>query len=337
MPPKVSVILPTYNAATTLQAAIQSCLDQSFSDFELIIIDDGSTDETIQILTIFSKSDSRIKIFSNTHNGIVAALNFGILQAKGELIARMDADDVMYPERLEKQIEFLNNNKEIDLVSCLVEHGGHATMQEGYATHVHWINSITSTEDINVNRFVESPIAHPSVVFRKQITENFGVYQNGDFPEDYELWLRWLDAGIKMGKVKRQLLYWNDLASRLSRLDDRYSSDAFNKIKTNYLIKYLKEKIKGRKIWLCGAGRGTRKKSDLLLVSNYSFGGYLDVDPKKTGKVFNGLLVFEAEDMPEKELAYVVSYVGTRGARDEIRTMLKRKKFEEGTDFIMAS
>ncbi|HET6989805.1 MAG TPA: glycosyltransferase family 2 protein, partial [Bacteroidia bacterium] len=123
---------------------------------------------------------------------------------------------------------------------------------------------------------------------------------------------------------------------RLSRMDERYSNEAFNRIKTNYLIRFLEDKINGRKIWLCGAGRGTRKKSDLLLESAYSFGGYLDVDPKKTGKIFSGLAVTLAEDMPAKEDAYIVSYVGTRGARDEIRRMLKRNDFVEGSDFIIA-
>lgn len=333
---KVSIILPAYNAAQTIGTAVRSCLDQSYPELELVVIDDGSTDETPAILQHLAQTDHRINIISNPHKGIVEALNSGIAASKGNFIARMDSDDVMYPERIAKQMQALEKNPGLGLVSCLVEHGGNATTQEGYATHVHWINSIISPEEIALNRFVESPIAHPSVMFRKELVEKHGGYHNGEFPEDYELWLRWMDAGVEMGKVTRQLLYWNDLSGRLSRIDERYSNEAFNRIKTNYLIRFLEDKVKGRKIWLCGAGRGTRKKSDLLLESDYSFGGYLDVDPKKTGKIFNGLAVCEAEDMPEKEEAYIVSYVGTRGARDEIRRMLRRKDFVEGVDFVMA-
>ncbi len=332
----VSIILPVYNGAATIASAVHSCLQQSHKEFELILIDDGSTDGTTAILAQLKQIDPRIKIISGEHQGIVAALNLGIAQSTGSCIARMDADDVMYPERLERQLKELNENKQFGLVSCLVEHGGNAKTQEGYATHVHWINSVCSSEDIALNRFVESPMAHPSVMFRKELVEKYGGYRDGDFPEDYELWLRWMDAGVVMGKVTRQLLYWNDLSGRLSRIDERYSNEAFNRIKTNYLVRFLEDKIKGRKIWLCGAGRGTRKKSDLLLESAFAFGGYLDVDPKKTGKVFNGLTVSEAEDMPAKEDAYIVSYVGTRGARDEIRRMLRRKEYVEGVDFVMA-
>ncbi|MEO5641691.1 MAG: glycosyltransferase [Bacteroidia bacterium] len=333
---KVSILLPVYNAAETIAAAMTSCLQQSFNDFELVLVDDGSTDKTAELIQQFSKSDNRIRIISNPHKGIVEALNIGIANAQGNFIARMDADDVMYPERLANQVKALEQHKEFGLVSCLVEHGGNAKSQEGYATHVNWINSIITPDEIALNRFVESPISHPSVMFRKELVEKYGGYRGGDFPEDYELWLRWMDAGVVMGKVPQQLLFWNDLSERLSRIDDRYSNEAFNRIKTNYLVRFLQDKIKGRKIWLCGAGRGTRKKSDSLLESGYTFGGYLDVDPKKTGKVFNGLPVLEAEDMPSKEDAYIVSYVGTRGARDEIRRMLRRKYFTEGKDFVMA-
>ncbi len=338
MPQQVSIILPAYNAAQTIALAAASCLHQSYADFELIIIDDGSTDETAAILEQISQTDKRIRIISHPQNkGIVESLNTGIIASCGNFIARMDADDVMYPERIAIQIEFLLQNNDIGLVSCLVEHGGDAITQEGYATHVNWINSIIASEAIALNRFVESPLSHPSVMFRKELAEKHGNYRAGDFPEDYELWLRWMDAGVKMGKVPKQLLFWNDLTGRLSRMDERYSDEAFNRIKTDYLARFIKDKVKGRKIWLCGAGRGTRKKSDLLLEeSGFTFGGYLDVDPKKTGKVFNGLCVSEAEDMPGKEEAYIISYIGTRGARDEIRRMLWRKEFKEGDDFVMA-
>jgi glycosyltransferase involved in cell wall biosynthesis len=337
MSQQVSIILPVFNAEQTIGSAVASCVEQSYPDFELIIVDDGSTDETKSILEQISRTDSRIRHISNSENkGIVASLNRGIEESRGSFIARMDADDVMYPERITKQAEFLGSHPDIGLVSCLVEHGGDAKTQEGYATHVHWINSIMVPGEIALNRFVESPLAHPSVMFRKELVEKHGGYRAGDFPEDYELWLRWMDAGVKMGKVPRQLLFWNDLSGRLSRLDERYSDEAFNRIKTNYLVQFLEDKVKGRKIWLCGAGRGTRKKSDLLFESNLSFGGYLDVDPKKTGKVFNGLRVSEAEDMPGKEEAYVISYIGTRGARDEIRRMLWRRGYKEGDDFVMA-
>jgi glycosyltransferase involved in cell wall biosynthesis len=333
---EVSIILPVYNAAHSVKAAVRSCLEQGYRDFELIIIDDGSTDETPVLIREMAGKDKRIKILHHPHKGIVSALNDGIAAASGIYIARMDADDVMYPERIRRQAEFLDENPQTGLVSCLVEHGGHPELQEGYARYIHWINSLTEADEISLNRFVESPLAHPSVMFRKVLIEKYGAYREGDFPEDYELWLRWMDAGVQVKKIPKQLLFWSDLSGRLSRMDERYSPEAFNRIKTDYLVRFLKEKINGRKIWLCGAGRGTRRKSDLLLNSGLIFGGYIDVDPLKEGKSFNGLEVCGVEGIPDKKEAYLVSYVGTRGARDEIRRDLLLRGFEEGNDFVMA-
>ena len=334
----VSIILPVYNAAPSIKAAINSCLAQTFSDFELIIIDDGSTDDTLSILKKLASNDNRIKIISNPHKGIVESLNLGILESKGNFIARMDADDEMFTQRIEKQIEFLKNNPSIGLVSCLVEHGGDSKSQEGYALHVNWINSIITSEEIELNRFVESPIAHPSVLFRKKICEKHGMYREGNFPEDYELWLRWMDEGIKIAKLPEILLRWNDLPKRLSRTDARYSNDAFQRIKAGYLAEFITEQIKSnrRKLWLCGAGRITRQKSAFLIASGLEIGGFVDVDPNKIGKVLNGFPVISLEELPEKEKSYVVSYVGNRGAREDIRRDLKIRGLVEGMDFVMA-
>lgn len=334
----VSIILPVYNAAPSIKAAINSCLAQTFSDFELIIIDDGSTDDTLSILKKLASNDNRIKIISNPHKGIVESLNLGILESKGNFIARMDADDEMFPQRIEKQIEFLKNNPSIGLVSCLVEHGGDSKSQEGCALHVNWINSIITSEEIELNRFVESPIAHPSVLFRKEICDQHGSYRDGNFPEDYELWLRWMDEGIKIAKLPEILLRWNDLPKRLSRTDARYSNEAFQRIKAGYLAEFITEQIKsnGRKLWLCGAGRITRQKSAFLIASGLEIGGFVDVDPNKIGKVLNGFPVISLEELPNKKESYVVSYVGNRGAREDIRRDLKIRGLVEGMDFVMA-
>ncbi|MCX6311668.1 MAG: glycosyltransferase [Bacteroidetes bacterium] len=293
----VSIILPVYNAAPSIKAAINSCLAQTFSDFELIIIDDGSTDDTLSILKKLASNDNRIKIISNPHKGIVESLNLGILESKGNFIARMDADDEMFTQRIEKQIEFLKNNPSIGLVSCLVEHGGDSKSQEGYALHVNWINSIITSEEIELK-----------------------------------------DEGIKIAKLPEILLRWNDLPKRLSRTDARYSNEAFQRIKAGYLAEFITEQIKsnGRKLWLCGAGRITRQKSAFLIASGLEIGGFVDVDPNKIGKVLNGFPVISLEELPEKEKSYVVSYVGNRGAREDIRRDLKIRGLVEGMDFVMA-
>lgn len=332
----ISVILPVYNSAPWIGRCVESILAQTFRDFELIIVDDGSTDETPLLLEQFARADQRTRLIREEHRGVTGAFNRGLEEARGEFIARMDADDEMLPQRLEKQIDFLGKNPGTGVVSCLVQHGGHPEMQKGYSVYIDWINTLITPDQIALNRFVEAPVANPSVLFRRALAEQLGSYRHGNFPEDYELWLRWMDAGVRIAKVPEVLLTWNDPPTRLSRTDDRYSDEAFQRAKAGYLAKFIRENLGGRKLWLCGAGRITRQKSALLVAENLPVGGYVDVDPKKIGKQYAGFPVVGIDGIPGKETAYVVSYVANRGAREDIREMLLEKGFAEGADFILA-
>ena len=120
--PRVSVILPVRDAEKTLASAIESILGQTEKNFELLLVDDGSTDASPRILKEFAVSDGRIRVFSNANRGIVEALNLGLSEAKSPFLARMDADDVSLPDRLKCQCDFLDANPEVGLVACLVEH-----------------------------------------------------------------------------------------------------------------------------------------------------------------------------------------------------------------------
>ena len=255
--PKISILMPVRDASGTLPVVLESVRCQTFADWELLVVDDGSKDETAGILASAARADARIRVLSQAAFGIVEALQRGCAAARGEFIARMDADDRIPPERLLRQLEFFVCHPQLGVVSCRVRHGGDPTVQAGYAAHVAWINSLLTPEDIALRRFVESPLAHPSVMFRRRLLQEHGGYESGDFPEDYELWLRWMDAGVQFGKVDAELLLWNDLATRLSRTDQRYRPDAFYRIKCLYLARWLKRELEPfREIWLWGAGRG---------------------------------------------------------------------------------
>jgi glycosyltransferase involved in cell wall biosynthesis len=336
MSPAISIILPVYNAVSSIETAVASCLAQTMTDFELVIVDDGSTDGTAERLNELAISDKRIRVISLAHGGVAIAFNEGMRAANGKYFARMDSDDEMMPARLKKQFQFLEENPHIGLVSSLVTHGGNAKSQEGYGVYINWINSLIAPGEIYAKRFVESPVANPSVMFRRELPEKSGDCRNGDFPEDYELWLRWLEAGVRMAKIPEILLKWNDPPGRLTRIDERYAPRAFNRVKTGYLVRYLNRKVNGRKIWLCGAGRATRRKSDLLFAEIQGIAGYIDADPLKANRGYNNLPVISPEEIPSVREAYIVSYVTNRGAREQIHAMLREKGFLEGNDFILA-
>ena len=336
--PAISVILPVYDAAQTLDEAIECIIDQTETDFELLLIDDGSTDDSRDIIESWAKIDSRIRPFYLSHNGIVNALNTGLDEAQGRYIARMDADDISLPNRLRLQRNFLDAHPETGLVAGLVDHYGDQQKNAGYYHYINWINKQITYDDILLHHFIESPLAHPSVMFRRECVEQYGGYRDGNFPEDYELWLRWLEAGVVMQKISEPVLLWRDLPGRLSRTHERYHPDAFYKIKAGYLARWLKQHNPHHpEVVICGSGRTTRKRAEYLLGHGIRFKAYVDVDPNKIGRKIHGAPVGSIEDIPEPGDCFMVSYVGNRGANDEIRRDLILKNYREGRDFIFAA
>lgn len=343
--PRVSVVLPVRDAVPTVAAAIGSIRAQTLAEWELIVVDDGSGDGTAAVLSDLAGADSRIRVITQGPQGVAAAFNAGIAAARGEFVARMDADDAAHPERLAEQAAFLAApaNRDIGVVSSLVAFGGDRTQGEGYALHVDWLNTLVTPEQIALNRFVESPLANPSVMFRRDLLARHGGCREGDFPEDYELWLRWLDAGVRMAKVPRVLLTWNDAPTRLTRIDARYGPEAFFRMKAEWIARELERVGPGRPVWIWGAGRHTRKRAAHLESWGVRIAGYIDVDVKKTGRGLGGtgLPVIAPEALPaagesaEGGQVFVLSYVTSRGARDYNRAQLVARGYVEGRDFLL--
>jgi glycosyltransferase involved in cell wall biosynthesis len=338
MKPAVSVVMPAWNAAATVAAAVASVRAQTLRAWELVFVDDGSSDGTLVAVEEAAKGDARMRVLRCEHGGIVAALNSGIAAARAALIARMDADDVMMQDRLAAQVGFLEAHPEIGVVSCLVEFGGDRAAARGYALHVDWINSIAEPDAIARNRFIESPLAHPSVMFRRELIDRHGGYAETGGPEDYELWLRWMDAGVRFAKVPEVLLRWNDAPARLSRTDERYGESAFYGCKCRYLARWLQAHVAAeRRILLWGAGRITRKRFSVLGEHGTQIAGYIDIDPGKVGSRVAGVPVIGPDAIPARETCFVVGGVGVRGAREMHRAMLEARGFAEGVDFIFAA
>jgi glycosyltransferase involved in cell wall biosynthesis len=331
----VSIVMPVRDGCETLGAAMDSILAQTWRDWELIAVNDGSTDATEEILTNCARQDSRVRVVSTPPRGIAQALQTGCHASAGEWIARMDGDDLMRPDRLHRQMTCARLNPEVGVVSGQVRYGGGSA---GYAAHVDWVNSLCTHEEMFLRRFVEAPVAHPSVMFRSGLLEKHGGYRDGDFPEDYELWLRWMEAGVRFGKVPDEVLVWNDPPGRLSRTDPRYDVGRFYETKCGYLASWLRGHVDpGRALWLWGAGRVTRRRFDFLERSGFRFEGFIDVDAKKANRHRDGRLVVMADELPERDRAFIIVGVSNRGARELITGHLTSRAWVEGRDFLLAA
>jgi len=180
--PKISVVMSVYNGEKYLKEAVDSILNQSFKDFEFIIINDGSTDGSKEILENYK--DERIRLFNNQNQGLIGSLNEAIGYSRGEYIARMDADDISLPERLEKQISFMESKK---IVLC----GSWAEVIDSIGNTIkHYIYPPIGSKKIRLYSIIHCPFIHPSVMFRKEIFEKVGGYKSYKNIEDYELWTR---------------------------------------------------------------------------------------------------------------------------------------------------
>ncbi len=202
--PTISVLLPIYNSAAYLKTALQSLTDQHFSDFELIIINDGSTDNCEQIINSFN--DSRIVYHKNkTNKGLIFSLNFGINIAKGKYIARMDADDICHPERFLKQVQFLSANENIAVVATTVNFiNKNGEIAENWELD---LKTILPTDIKNTMPF-QNCIAHPSIMIRTEIAKENLYNYNCKNREDYDLWLRLLNKNYSIAKLNEKLLYY---------------------------------------------------------------------------------------------------------------------------------
>lgn len=205
---KVSILLPVYNAAPFLAEAIHSILNQSFGDFELIILNDGSEDNSKEI--IFSFSDSRIRYIENETNlGLIKTLNKGVEICEGKYIIRMDADDICVPGRIEKQLRFMEKHPDVGL--C----GTWAYVIDNKGTITGKIINQTSTSFISVSLLFSVPLIHPSTCFRASILKQ-NLYHEVPVAEDYDLWCR-LNEQTKIANIPDFLLYYRWHNTNISR------------------------------------------------------------------------------------------------------------------------
>nr|WP_319998610.1 glycosyltransferase family 2 protein [uncultured Draconibacterium sp.] len=329
MYPEVSVILPYFNAELTLQRAISSILEQSFTHFELLLINNNSTDKSADIARQAAQNDSRIILLDEKIPGVANAMNCGLKNARARFISRMDADDVAHPEKLQKQYNYLENNPIIDFLGSEVEYVPHIAENKGFRRFIDWTNSFHTPEEVALKQFIEIPVVNPTIFFRRQLFEKYGGCHDGNFPEDYEMQLRYLSHGAKMAKLPEKLLEWHDYSTRLTRTDERYSTEAFFQTKAFYFKQWSEQHNPFHpNIWIWGAGRKTRQRSTFLQEHGLNIEGYIDIKKTKPNALFY-------KELPQPGQLFIVSMVTNTGAGEKNREFLIQRNYAEGKDFIL--
>lgn len=331
--PLVSVLLPYCNASPALDAAIASIAAQTFSQWELLLIDNASTDESTLIAQRWADHDPRITLLHEPRIGIAHALNSGLAQASGMYIARMDADDVSPPERLVKQVAYLEAHPEVGVLGTRTAFASTMHESRGMQAFVDWQNKILSPREHYVKRFVDAPLAHPTVMFRRELVSAHGGYDTGPLPEDHELWLRWMDAGVRFAKLPEELLTWNDHSGRLSRTHPNYSVDSFFTTKAKWLARWMKRKLDSRPAIIAGTSALCRDRAAKLEAEGIAVNAFTDVKAREVP----GYSFIPHEQLPPAGEAFIVSFISQRGTGERIAEFLSTRGLAEGTDFILAA
>ena len=297
----VSVLMPIGRADEFVAPAIQSVLSQLSVDVELIVVGPAqspthttahTTTQTApspshsfnalnELLNAQFANDSRIRLIQRNSPGIVAALNTALQHTSCAYIARMDADDIAEPARFVQQLAVSQQYDHRCLVSgCVSIFSSQHEVLSGNQHYQRWLNEQRSPDAIRKACFIESPLPHPTWFAHKSVWKRIGAYQQGDFPEDYDMVLRaWL-LGIPMAKPEGSLLHWREHETRLTRTDPRYRREAFIHLKAAALADArsglgVRE---GRPIWIAGTGRNARYWHDALESNNARVVGFIDLD-----------------------------------------------------------
>jgi len=329
--PRVSVLLPVRDGAESLEECLASLAAQTLADHEVIAVDDHSTDATRAILESAARRDSRVRVVDNAGRGLVAALNTALARARAPLLARMDADDVCHPGRLRAQRERFQSDPALSILGTCVRLVGASVPNEGMRAYVRWLNGLLDHAAIVRDLFVESPLAHPTVMMRAEVLARLGGYRSFDGPEDYDLWLRAHAAGARFAKLPETLLDWRDAPGRLSRTDPRYAAVRFRDLKIRALEAGA---LGGRPAVLWGAGPVGKGWSRALRARGHEVAAFVEVHPRRLGERIHGVPVVPVEAAAATRGALHLAAVGQPGAREEIRRHAARLGLHDGADLI---
>lgn len=331
-PPPISVLLPVRDGAAHLEEAAASLEAQTEGDFEVLAVDDGSTDATPEVLAAWSARDPRVRVLRQEPAGIVAALERARAHARGRWLARMDADDVCDPERFRLQRALLEGSPALAGCGSWVRYFPRHRLRDGARRYEEWLNGSAAPAEVSREIFVECPLAHPTFFLRADAVEAVGGYRDLGWPEDYDLVLRLWGAGHALANVPRVLLHWREGEGRLSRTHGAYDPQAFVACKVHHLRATLLRGGRGAAVW--GAGPVGKAFARALLAAGTPVAAFVEVDRRKIGQEIHGAPVLDTPGGLALQGVLHLAAVGQPGGRQTLRGLLREGGLEELRDFV---
>lgn len=319
----ISIVMPVKNTSLFLEECLNSILNQTYTHWELLAVNDHSTDNSFDILHNYSEKDNRIKVFDNDGKGIIDALSLAYKKSSGELITRMDSDDIMQLQKLELMHADLKQNGKGNIALGLVKYFSEEQLGEGFSKYESWLNTLTKKGNNFFEIYKECVVPSPCWMVWREDFDKCGGFNSDVYPEDYDLVFRFYRCGLKCLSSNNLLHLWRDYPTRTSRTDQHYADSSFIEIKTNYFLKLHYDSSRNLVVW--GAGKKGKFVAELLLKNDIPFQWICD-NPKKIGKdIYNQkMLPFTALD--EIENAQSIVTVASPSAKKEIENYFSDRK-----------
>lgn len=298
--------MPVKNAGTYLADCLNSIINQTENNWELIAVNDNSTDNSLSILNEFALKDERIEVFTNNGKGIIDALRLAYSKSMGNFISRMDADDLMAKNKL-----LLLKQKLLELgtgfvATGLVKYFPENELGDGYKKYEAWLNKLTSNQNNFTEIYKECVMPSPCWMLHRSDLEKCEAFEHNRYPEDYDLCFRFYKYKLKVAGVKEVLHYWRDYPTRTSRTDENYFDNRFLQLKLHYFLQLDYKLNKTLVLW--GAGKKGKFIAKHLIKKNMPF-KWITNNPKKIGKEIYGITIENQNNVSSKKTQVIIAFV----------------------------
>ncbi len=325
---KVSIILPIKNTANYLVECLDSICNQTYQNWELLAVNDASIDDSLSIIQAFAKKDRRIKALDNPKPGLLQALRFGYKHATGDLIHRMDSDDIM---PLDKLLKMTNAYKKGSVVTGATKYfSDEGPVGDGFLRYDKWLMEVAKQNTYRQDMYKECVIPSNCWLIHRDDFEAVGGFEHDTFPEDYDLCLRFITAGYEIIGLPLILHHWRDRKDRISRNWDEYKDNRFFKLKVDYFYKVDRDSSRPLVLW--GAGKNGKDVAKLLLQKESNFYWVCDND-KKIGKDIYGLKMQHFNHITTLNFPQIIIAVASPDGQKEIKSNLNDLGFINGVDY----
>lgn len=317
--------MPVKDTAPFLKECIDSIISQSYSNWELLAINDHSSDDSLTILEAYAKNDQRIKVYNNSGKGIVDALQMAYKHAKGDYITRMDSDDINALDKYETMQEQLLKAGKGSLALGQVKYFSANGVGDGYQKYEAWLNGPIEQGNCFSEVYKECVIPSPCWMLHKEDLEQIGGISTDLIPEDYDLCFRMYKAGLTCIPSSKVLLHWRDSLNRTSRTNDDYTEDTMLTLKCHYFLEIDYNNDKSLVLW--GAGKRGKSIAKYLIERDISF-TWVCNNEKKIGHDIYGVILRSVNELIEINDKQIIVTVANSEERKVIRTQCQVEEWE---------